>query len=84
MKEESSSVPGRTFGLKSLAVINLWSTLKDFPSGWDKAWEQKEYISLLNLRRDIRRTFRKKWMGTVTKDTADFMKWGVSGTNDAK
>lgn len=59
---------------------------------WNAFWagarlqsrRERDCICLLNLRRDIIQTFRRKWMGTGVKDTADFIKQEVSGSKDAR
>lgn len=58
-----------------------WSTLKHFLSWRVKRERERGCISLRNLRRDVRQSFRRKWMtGTQIKDTADFMKREVGGS----
>ncbi len=90
MREKSGFVLETCFGtdprlsLSSCSATSLESTktLSELCKGWRA--RERDYVSPLNLRRDIIQTVRGKWMGAAIKDTAAFSKREVSGSKDAR
>ena len=63
----------------SATSLEYTETLSELES--EARERERGCISLRNLRRDVRQSFRRKWMtGTQIKDTADFMKREVGGS----